>query len=171
MNLSESIVVAAFVYIAAIGLALSIIDFRTHRLPNRIVVPSCIVGVILLGSASLLTGDGARFVQALFGMLAMFGVYFLMALPRRQGIGMGDVKLAALLGLHLGWLGWGSVAVGFVSAFLIGGIIGLVLVALRRADRSSRIPFGPWMIAGAAIGAFWGETVARSYLALGGFTP
>jgi leader peptidase (prepilin peptidase)/N-methyltransferase len=170
MNISEGIVAAAFSSVFAVGIALSIIDFRTHRLPNAIVLPSYLVGFVLLGSAALLAGDGERFVRSLSGMLLMFTAYFVLALPRRQGIGMGDVKLAGLLGLHLTWLGWGSLAVGFFGAFLLGGIVSGVLLVLRRANRASRIPFGPWMIAGAVIGALWGEVTTRSYLTLVGFT-
>jgi leader peptidase (prepilin peptidase)/N-methyltransferase len=166
MNLSECFALTAFGYVAAVGVALSIIDLRTHRLPNRIVLPSYGVGVVLLGSAALAAADGARFVQSVLGMLAMFVAYFLMALPRRQGIGMGDVKLAGVLGLHLGWLGWGSVAVGFFSAFLLGGVISVALLMMRRAGRSSRIPFGPWMIAGAAVGALWGNSVTAGYFSM-----
>lgn len=155
MNPSAYFVVTAFICLAVVGVALAIIDFRTHRLPNRIMVPSYGVGFVLLGSASLTSGDGARLIQAVFGMLVMFGVYLLMALPARQGMGMGDVKLAGLLGFHLGWLGWERLAVGFVCAFLIGGIISVALLALGRLGRTGRIPFGPWMIVGAAVGTFW----------------
>lgn len=171
MNLSESIVVAAFAYAAVVGVTLAIIDFRTHRLPNRIVLPSYVVGVILFGIAALLAADGLRFVQALLGMVLMFTAYFAMALPRRAGIGMGDVKLAGLLGLHLGWLGWGSVAVGYFCAFLLGGIVSIALLIMRKANRTTRIPFGPWMILGAVIGALWGNTVTSSYVTLIGFPP
>lgn len=170
MNISDGIVVAAFSCLAAVGIALTIIDFRSHRLPNAIVLPSYLVGLVLLGSSALFSGDGERFLRALMGLVLMFTVYFLLALPRRRGIGMGDVKLGGLLGMHLAWLGWGSLTVGFFSAFLLGGVLSAVLLVLRRADRTTRIPFGPWMIAGAAVGAFWGEIVAGSYLALVGFT-
>jgi len=162
MNLSGGFDVAAFIYAGAMGVALSFIDLRTHRLPNRIVVPSYGVGLILFGCAAVASSDGVRLGQSLLGMLGMFAVYLLMAVPPRQAIGMGDVKLAGLLGLHLGWLGWSSLAVGFIGAFLIGGIISVVLMTLGRVSRTSRIPFGPWMIAGAAIGALWGPWLASS---------
>jgi leader peptidase (prepilin peptidase)/N-methyltransferase len=162
MNLSGGFDVAAFLYAGVVGIALSIIDFRTHRLPNKIVVPSYGVGALLFGCAAVASSDGLRFGQSLLGLLGMFGVYLLMALPPRQAIGMGDVKLAGLLGLHLGWLGWSSLVVGFLGAFVIGGIISVVLMALGRVGRTSRIPFGPWMIAGAGVGALWGPWFSSS---------
>ena len=162
MNLSGVLVIAAFSYIGVVGIALSIIDFRTHRLPNKIVAPSYGVGLILFGCAAVASSDALRFGQSLLGMLGMFAVYLLMALPARHAIGMGDVKLAGLLGLYLGWLGWSNLAVGFIGAFVIGGIISVVLMALGRVGRTSRIPFGPWMIAGSAVGALWGSWLVSS---------
>ena len=70
-------------------------------------------------------------------------------------MGFGDVKLAALLGLYLGWLGWSSVAVGAFAGFLLGGVVGVALIVARRgAGRKSRIPFGPFMLAGAFLAVF-----------------
>jgi len=169
MNLSESVVACAFVYLAVVGVALSIIDFRTHRLPNLIVLPSYGVGIFSLGIAALLSGNATSFLRAIIGMVVLFTIYLVMALPQPRGIGMGDVKLAGLLGLYLAWLGWGSLAVGFFAAFLVGGVVSVGLLVFRRATRSTRIPFGPWMIVGAVAGALWGNRVASGYLELVGF--
>jgi leader peptidase (prepilin peptidase)/N-methyltransferase len=76
---------------------------------------------------------------------------------------MGDVKLAAVLGLYLGFLGWGNLLVGAFAAFVFGGVFGVVLMLIRRAGRKTAIPFGPWMILGAWLGVFAGELLARNY--------
>jgi leader peptidase (prepilin peptidase)/N-methyltransferase len=81
-------------------------------------------------------------------------------------MGFGDVKLALLLGLYLGFLGWQFLAVGAFAGFLLGGVVGAVLLAAGRATRKTRIPFGPSMLAGALLAVFAGAPVADWYLGL-----
>ncbi|MCU1404731.1 MAG: peptidase domain protein, partial [Glaciihabitans sp.] len=80
----------------------------------------------------------------------------------------GDVKLAGIVGLALGWVGWGALLVGAFAAFLVGAVLGLLLIAFRRGGRKTAIPFGPFMLLGAAIGVAWGEQLASGYLGLMG---
>jgi leader peptidase (prepilin peptidase)/N-methyltransferase len=159
---------AAFLYLAAVSIALALIDLETHRLPNKIVLPAYVVGAVLLGAAALLAGDLERLLGAGIGLVAMWLAYFLMAILYPGGMGFGDVKLAGVLGLFLGWLGWGPLIVGSFSAFLLGGVFALVLLASRRVTRKGGIPFGPWMLAGAWVGIFAGDTIWYGYLALFG---
>ena len=158
----------AFLYLAAVSVALTMIDLDTHTLPNRIVLPAYPVGAMLLACAALLAGESERLLPALIGATTLFGLYLLMALLYPGGMGLGDVKLAGVLGLYLGWLGWGPMVVGAFSAFLLGGLFSLVLILTRRANRKSGIPFGPWMLAGAWLGIFGGEAIATGYLSLFG---
>ena len=81
-------------------------------------------------------------------------------------MGGGNVKLAGVLGLYLAWLGWGVLAVGALAAFVLGGLFGLALIASRRADRRTAVPFGPWMIAGAWLAILAGDGLTRSYVDL-----
>jgi leader peptidase (prepilin peptidase)/N-methyltransferase len=83
-------------------------------------------------------------------------------------MGLGDVKLAGVLGIFLGWSGWDALIVGTFAAFVLGGLFGVVQLARRRATRKSGIPFGPWMLLGAWIGIFAGQGIAGGYLALVG---
>lgn len=158
----------AFLYLAAVSVALALIDLDTHRLPNPIVLPAYLVGAALLTAAALLAGDPARLVSAGIGMASLFAFYLVLALIRPDGMGMGDVKLAGVLGLFLGWLGWGPLAVGAFAAFVLGGVFGVALMIVRRAGRRSRIPFGPWMLLGAWVGVFAGEAIAAWYLSMVG---
>jgi len=162
------IVLVAFLYLAAIGVALLLIDLDTHRLPNAIVLPSYLVAGALLLLAAVIGGDWAAALRALIGGAAMFAAYYLMAFAYPGGMGFGDVKLSGVLGLYLGWLGWGTLIVGAFSAFLLGGIFSIVLLVARRATRKSGIPFGPWMIAGAFSGVFFGEQLWTAYAGLVG---
>lgn len=77
-----------------------------------------------------------------------------------NGMGFGDVKLALSLGVVLGWYGWLLLFVGAFAGFLFGSLYGLLLMALRRANRKSAIPFGPFMIAGALVGVALGALAA-----------
>lgn len=155
----------AFSYLAAVSIALALIDSEHHRLPNSIVLPSYIVGITLLSAASLTAGDYTALLRAGIGMVALFGGYLAVALIRPGGMGFGDVKLAGLLGLYLAWIGWGAFSVGTFAAFLLGGLYSVMLLIARRAERKSAIPFGPWMIAGAWIGIAFGTHIWAGYLA------
>ncbi|TQO20399.1 leader peptidase (prepilin peptidase)/N-methyltransferase [Rhodoglobus vestalii] len=160
----------ASLYLAAVTVALTLIDIDVHRLPNAIVLPSYIVAIVLLGGASLLSGDGEAALRALAGMVALAAAYYLMALAYPGGMGLGDVKLAGLLGLYLGYSSWSALAVGSFGAFILGGIFSIILIATRRATRKSGIPFGPWMLAGAWVGLSAGQNIWASYLGLFGLT-
>ncbi len=164
--LVTGLILVAYLYLAAISIALALIDLDTHTLPNRLVLPAYVVGAALLGGASIISGDFGALLRAAIGMAAMFGAYFLMALAYPGGMGMGDVKLAGVLGLFLAWLGWGELAVGAFAAFVLGGVFSIILLAMRRAGRKSGIPFGPWMLAGAWVGVLFGGYIWRGYLAL-----
>jgi leader peptidase (prepilin peptidase)/N-methyltransferase len=155
----------AYLYLAAIAVALAAIDLDVMRLPDTIVLPSYLVAPALLTPAVI---TGQSWADALRGLVAaalLFAFYLVLALLPR-GMGLGDVKLAGLLGLYLGWLGWSSVAVGAFAGFLIGGVLGLLLMAARRAGRKSRIPFGPAMLAGAFLAVFAAPAIADWYLSL-----
>jgi leader peptidase (prepilin peptidase) / N-methyltransferase len=160
----------AYAYLAVISIALALIDIDVHRLPNALVLPGYAVGVVLLGAAALLTGDLVALGRLAAGAGILFALYLVLAIVAPRGMGLGDVKLAGVLGLFLGYLGWGQLAVGAAAAFLLGGVFSVVLIALRRAGRKSGIPFGPWMLAGAWVGIVFGQQIAGGYLALVGLS-
>jgi len=160
------VVLVAFLYLAAISLALAVIDIDVHRLPNVIVLPGYVVGVVLLSAASVLTGDGQAILRAGICCVALGLFYLALALARPGGMGFGDVKLAGVLGLFLGYLGLGPLVVGAFLAFFLGGLFGLAIMITRRGGRTTAIPFGPWMLAGAWLGILIGKPVAAGYLSL-----
>ncbi|GAA0796606.1 prepilin peptidase [Spirilliplanes yamanashiensis] len=156
----------AFLYLAAIAVALTMIDIDVHRLPNAIVLPSYAVAAVLLFGAAALDSDWGAVVRGLAAMALLLLAYQSLRLAKPGGMGLGDVKLAGLLGLYLGWLGWGWVAVGGFAAFLLGGVVGIGLLATRRAGRSTHVPFGPAMLAGAFLAVFAAPAIAGWYLDL-----
>jgi leader peptidase (prepilin peptidase)/N-methyltransferase len=150
----------AYLYLAAVAIALAMIDLDVMRLPDKIVLPSYAVAAALLVPVSLTAGDPADLLR---GFLAAGLLYLLYRVLAIWGMGGGDVKLAPLLGFYLGWLGWGAVAVGALAGFLLGGVVGGMLIALKLASRKSRIPFGPYMLAGAFLAVFAAAPLAGWY--------
>ncbi|TFC77450.1 prepilin peptidase [Cryobacterium cheniae] len=142
----------AYLYLALITVVLSVVDIAEKRLPNALVYPSMIVLPVLLAFAAVASGAWPALLGALVGGAALFAFYFVLALISPGGIGMGDVKLAAVIGFALGYLGWTPFLVGAFGAFLVGGLVSLVALALRRVTLRSSIPFGPSMLAGAFLG-------------------
>ena len=155
----------AYLYLAAIAVALTVIDLDVQRLPDRIVLPSYGIAVLLLLPAAVAGPGWGSAARGLAAAALLYALYWLLSrVPR--GMGMGDVKLAPLLGLYLGWLGWSSLAVGAFAGFLLGGIVGALLLLTRVAHRRSRIPFGPFMLAGAFLAVFAGAPIAGWYSSL-----
>lgn len=157
----------AYLYLAAISIALALIDLDTRRLPNVLVLPSYAVGGVLLTTVSALTGDWAALLTAALGVLIWGGLYFALAVIWTGGMGFGDVKLAGALGLFLGFLGWPTLGVGIVTGFLAGGLFGIALMLAGRG-RKAAIAFGPWMLLGAWVGILGGPVIFDGYLGLFG---
>jgi leader peptidase (prepilin peptidase)/N-methyltransferase len=163
---AQLVVLAAYLWFAASGIVLTIIDLDTRRLPHSITGSAFVVCFALLTVACVLGADWADLLRAAAGAGVLFGFYTLLRLARPDGMGGGDVRLAAVTGLMLAWLGWASLAVGAFAAFLLGGVFGIALIVARRAGRRTAVPFGPWIVAGAWIGVFAGEALGRAYLCL-----
>ncbi|KQR53790.1 peptidase A24 [Leifsonia sp. Leaf336] len=158
----------AFLLFAGVSIVLALIDADTHRLPDVIVLPTLGVGAVLLLAAAVTGGGWGDALRAVVGSGVLFTCYLLLALAYRGGMGFGDVKLAAVIGMYLGWSGWSELIVGSFAAFVLGGLYAVVLLGLRRTSRGKGIPFGPWMLAGCWVGVFWGEPLARFYLSIVG---
>ncbi|MEX5301820.1 A24 family peptidase [Kocuria sabuli] len=154
----------AYLFFAAVAVVLTVIDLRHHLLPNAVVGPALGIGLVLLIVASADEGTWGALLRAVLGALVLFVLYLVLALISPAGLGMGDVKLAAVLGLFLGYQGWGALFVGAVLASVIGAVVGLAVLASRRGGLRSDVPFGPSLLAGALLAVVVGEWVAREYL-------
>ena len=142
----------AYLVLAAAGVWLAVVDLRTRLLPDRVVLPTLGAGAVLLGVAALAGHDPAALGRAVAGSALLFAGYLVLALIAPAGLGMGDVKLAAVLGLYLGWLGWPALVDGALAGFVVQAVLALVLLAARRVQLRGAVPFGPAMLAGAALG-------------------
>jgi leader peptidase (prepilin peptidase)/N-methyltransferase len=154
----------AFIPLLWVLVVLSFIDLEHKLLPNRIVIPALGTGVVLTGIAAALGPGAGAWGRALAAAAVSFLFFLLLALISPRGMGMGDVKLSAVLGLALGYLGWGRLLVGFFLAFLAGAAGGIAVVAVRRSGMKTQIPFGPYLALGTVISILWGAPLVRAWL-------
>lgn len=143
---------------------LAVIDAKTRRIPNRLTYPLTPALLGLLTAAALLHGQPAWAYRALFGGVVAFAALLALALVTPRGMGMGDVKLAAFIGVGLGYLGWGVLAVGVATGFLLGGLVAIALLAIRLRGRGDLMPFGPYLAAGAFCALLAGRQLVDVYL-------
>lgn len=137
--------------------ALSWIDLHTKRLPREITYTTMAIGAPLLCVAALTEDQNERMWMMLVGAAIAFGVMLLIYLLSRGGMGDGDVRLSPLLGLYLGWLNPGLVLVGLFFGFLSGAVVGLLLLATKKAGRRTAVPFGPFLALGTVVAIFLGQ--------------
>lgn len=143
----------AFLLLPVFGVLLAAIDLRTKLLPNRLLLPFTGLVLVLLAAASGLGGGWASLLGAVVGGSVMFLLYLAMALVTPGGIGMGDVKLAGVLGFYGGYAGAVPWLVTVLGGFVVGGVAGVLLLILGGHSRKSHFPFGPAMLVGAMAAA------------------
>jgi leader peptidase (prepilin peptidase) / N-methyltransferase len=133
---------------AVFGLLLAVIDVRCLRLPDPLVGALAVTIVAPLTAAAAATGDPWRLGRALLVAALSFTAYLLIAIGSNGGLGLGDVKLAGVLGFALGFAGWPAVLAGLALPHLINGPIALCLLVSGRAGRQRALPLGPALLAG-----------------------
>ncbi len=140
--------------------ALSVIDVQTKRLPDLVVFPSIVLTALGFVATALIDDRSGDLGRAGIGAAAAFGALLVVHLVRPDGMGFGDVKLALLCGLVLGWHGLADVVVGIYGGFVLGAIVGVALIASGRVRRGVTIPFGPFLAAGATLAVLFGGSLA-----------
>lgn len=138
-------------FLGALGVALAAIDLEVQRLPDRLTLPAYPFLLTMLAAAAASGHDLATLGRALLGGLALAGGYLLLAVARPGQIGGGDIKLAGLAGLVLGWFGWPAVLAGGALGFMLAALASLALLAARRITLRSAISFGPFLLGGALL--------------------
>jgi leader peptidase (prepilin peptidase) / N-methyltransferase len=145
-----------------VSVALGIIDWHTRLLPRVIVLPATAYLLTAASLLSLLTQESTDLIRGLLGLVFARSLFWLMWRIHAAGMGFGDVRLAALVGFALGYLGWSELLIGLYAGFLLLAIPGLGYAVIKR-DRSYlkvAVPFGPFMLVGAMIGILFGPTIA-----------
>ena len=157
----------AVVVFGGVTLALTLIDLDHQLIPNRVLFPGMALAAALLVGGAVGAGSGGELVRGLIAAGVYFVLLLAVALVARGGLGMGDVKLALLLGLFLGFVGWNALTVGFVLAVLLGGVASVLVLLFTEKGRDSKFAYGPYLVAGAWIGLFWGIQLWDWYLGNG----
>jgi leader peptidase (prepilin peptidase) / N-methyltransferase len=159
----DSWVLPAFLVFAAGLVALSVIDFDHFLLPNRIVYPLAGATLVLLTVGAVGDDDWDALGRAILGGVAAMAALGGLHLVSPRSMGFGDVKLAFVLGLALGWLGWGELVLGLFCGFLAGAVVGVALIALRQRGRKDHLPFGPFLALGTLVVLLWGDVILEWY--------
>jgi leader peptidase (prepilin peptidase)/N-methyltransferase len=141
----------AYAWTAGAAVVLAQVDLAVHRLPDRVTYPAAAVAAAALLADAALLGTWPDLLRALLAAAAAGGVSLLAALAGPSGPGLGDVKLLALLGLLLGWAGWGVLLAGVFLGLLAGAAVSLLLVAAGRAGWRTAVAFGPPLLLGAVL--------------------
>ncbi len=148
--------VVAFAFFGVLGVALAAIDIAVQRLPDPLTLPAYPILVTLLTGAAIAGHDYSALLRALLGGVVLATAYLVLALVRPGQLGGGDIKLAGIAGLALGWLGWPALIAGAALGFALAAIASLALLAARRVTLHSAICFGPFLIGGALLAMLTG---------------
>lgn len=143
---------------------LTVTDLDTKLIPNRILGPATVAGIVLLVAGHFPDTAAGDLIEAAIGGAAYFVVMLLLALIVKGGIGFGDVKLAFLIGVFAGYLSLGHVLLTGIGSFLIGGAVAAFLLITRKASRKDAVPFGPFMTTAVVITIFFGQDILDWYL-------
>ena len=152
----------AYLWFVAVTVTLTLTDMDTKLIPNRILYPGTVIAVVLLFGGGLI--ENGPILRALGGGALYFVLLFVLALIARGGFGFGDVKLAFLLGVFAAYQSWDTLIVAIFAAFLLGGLVSLLLVVFRIRSRKDAIPFGPYLVLGAYVAIAWAGTISTWYL-------
>jgi leader peptidase (prepilin peptidase) / N-methyltransferase len=144
-----------WVPLVPLGVTLGYIDWHTRLLPSDLIRPAYALAVLGVVVAAVGSHDRADLERAALGWLVAGGLYGLLWFVYPPGLGFGDVRLAGVLGVTLGYLGWGPLLVGLYGGFLLGGVIG-GLLRVSGVVPQRHVPFGPFMLIGALVGIAWG---------------
>jgi leader peptidase (prepilin peptidase)/N-methyltransferase len=156
-------VLPAWLLLAVVGAVLGYIDGRTRYLPSAIIWPSYVVIGVALLAAAVGSGEWGSLRRALIAGAIGFAVFYVMWFMFPRGVGFGDVRLSGLLGLALGWLGWGEFVSGLYGGFFLGAVVGILLIVAKVMTRKQMVPFGPFMLVGALGGVLLGGPLERLY--------
>lgn len=156
----------AYLFLAAIGVAVAAIDVQTRQVPDTILLPAYIVSLLLLVPAGAAAADWWPAVRAVSGMIALSAIYSALVVAYPLGLGLSEIKLAGLLGLYLGWLSWSAVLIGALGGLVIGGVGGSALIAASGRHRLTVTAYGSCMVAAAGLAVFAAAPVSAWYSSL-----
>ncbi|GAC1317294.1 MAG: A24 family peptidase [Acidimicrobiales bacterium] len=164
LRFAHSPALPAFCVFFASLLAITVIDLDHFIIPNRVIYPTLAATIPLLLVAAAVGDDWGKARTAAIGGVGGFFALFVVHTISPRGMGFGDVRLAGVIGMMLGWLGLGYVALALFLSFLLASVVGIFLLATRIRGRKDAVPFGPFMAAGAVVAALWGSRLLDAYV-------
>jgi leader peptidase (prepilin peptidase)/N-methyltransferase len=142
--------------------AISAVDLERQIIPNRLVYPTLALVIPLLVLSSAVDDRWGALTRAAIAGFGAFATFYAIHVAVPRGMGFGDVRLAGVIGVATGWLGLGRAFVGFLAAFILGSVLGIAAMAVTGAGRKTKIPFGPFLAAGAWVTVLWGGPWAHA---------
>ena len=146
----------AYGLMCAMGIEQSLIDITTHRLTRSVTMRAAFIGGLLLSIAAIANNQPGKIVVMVLSFIGTLLTFLALSFASRRGIGAGDVRLAAVVAMFLGYLGATYVFQGLAFGFMIGGVVALLLLITRKATRNTRIAFGPYICIGAMVVVLFG---------------
>jgi leader peptidase (prepilin peptidase) / N-methyltransferase len=163
MNLGMSFKMLEALIIISFLIIITFIDYDYQLILDKLLIPMGMIGVVFIFANSLLYDYLLynKIADALIGSLVGGGLLFLINCLSRGGIGWGDIKFSIVIGI---WLGWQHTLITLLLAFILGGIVGIVLIAFKLKGRKDYIPFGPFLSLAMFINYFYGDQIIYLYL-------
>jgi len=159
----EPVIFPALLFISTM-IIIFFIDLEHYIIPNIVVLPIAVIGLVAMAAISLTTSDPdfpVWWAFPLSGLIAT-AVFFIIAVAVPKGMGMGDVKMVGMMGFFLGR----TAALGIFIGVLLGSLVGIGLMVTGKKGRKSRLPLGPFLAVGALVALFYGEAIMGPYLRL-----
>ncbi len=157
LKFRDDAVLPAFCILAATLVVQTWIDLQTQRLPREITFWGAGLGGIALIVAAIVNDEPERIWMAALGAVIALALMAAIYYASKGGMGFGDVILAPLLGMYLGWLNPGIVAPGLFFGFIAGAVVGVAMMAGNKAGRRTAVPFGPFLALGTVVAVFVGQ--------------
>lgn len=160
-NFQFLITIFYLLFIISSLIVIFVYDLKHYIIPDKVIYPAI---VIALGFNLFNNFHNSLFLNNIFAAFVASGFFYtIIVLTKGKGMGGGDVKLAFLMGLILGW---SIVLIALFSAFILGSVVGISLILAGKKKMGSMIPFGPFLVLGTFMGLFWGEGIVEWYLGI-----
>ncbi|MHB8440042.1 MAG: prepilin peptidase [Acidimicrobiales bacterium] len=160
-RIGADVMLGAYCVLALGLLGISAVDLERYIIPSRMLYPTLGSVTALLLVSSAVDDRWGSMARAAIAGVAAFVAFFAVHLAVPKGMGFGDVRLAGVVGISAGWLGLGHAFVAFFAAFVLGAVIGTVVMLVSGGGRKTRVPFGPFLAAGAFVSILWGNPIVR----------
>jgi len=155
LHFGDTFGLPAFLFLAILGVQLARIDVALHLLPNPLVLALLAGGLLLFLLPGIFAKQTDDLLRAVFGAVILFVGYLMLGLISPGGIGMGDVKLAAPVGLYLGYLGWSQLLYGGLLGFILNGAVTVLVLGKKGRNKATEVPHGPSMLGALAVVTFF----------------